>query len=390
MKDFKIYLIIASILLALYLTAQFNRPKATDWTVTLQSTDKMPFGTYILHNLIGDIFPGANFLSFREPAYNVVTDHHLKNSTYIVIANRVNLNEYDYDKVVQFVKAGSDVLISASDFGSTLKKKLKIETGYESSKNDAIRLGFTSKSVSINKYAVDHDCTNGYFTSFDSVKFIVLGQNEFQHSNFIKIGMGRGSLYLNASPLMFSNYSLLQDQGAVYVPAVLSYLHISKNLIWDDYYSQGRKENSSSFRVFLANPLLRNALYISFSALLLYVLYQMKRRQRIIPIIEPLHNTTLDFVNVVGQVYYEQRDNRNIAQKKAAYFLEHLRTKYNLKTTVLNEEFGEALAHKSGVETTLIKDLLIQVSSMRSGAKVSDQDLIQLNKNIEQFYLQSR
>jgi len=94
-------------------------------------------------------------------------------------------------------------------------------------------------------------------------------------------------------------------------------------------------------------------------------------------------------VTVVGQVYYEQHDNRNIAQKKVAYFLEHIRTKYHLKTNVHDADFMGTLAKKSGVHVNLIRALFYQVALVQNGQKVANSDLITLNQNIEQFYFQS-
>ena len=38
----------------------------------------------------------------------------------------------------------------------------------------------------------------------------------------------------------------------------------------------------------------------------------MKRKQRIIPVIEPLKNSTVDFVHTVASVYFNAKDNWNI------------------------------------------------------------------------------
>ena len=155
---------------------------------------------------------------------------------------------------------------------------------------------------------------------------------------------------------MFSNYSLLQPQGVRYAETALSFVKENNNLIWDAYYSYGPEGEDNEMRVFLKYPELRWALYISLCSLLAFVLYQMKRRQRIIPVIEPLSNTSVEFANVVGQVYYEQRNNSNIAQKKIAYFLEYIRTRFYLKTNVLDDNFLNALAQKSGVQRDLLTD----------------------------------
>ena len=159
--------------------------------------------------------------------------------------------------------------------------------------------------------------------------------------------------------------------------------------MWDEYYTQGRVGSESNMRVFLNNDKLRWAFYIAFFALVAFVLYEMKRRQRIIPVIEPLKNTSVEFAGIVGQVYYEQRNNGNIAQKKAEYFLEHIRSEYNLRTNVLDEEFINMLSQKSGAEPELIKNLVDQVINIRFNSQISDADLINLNRNIEQFYIQA-
>ncbi len=50
----------------------------------------------------------------------------------------------------------------------------------------------------------------------------------------------------------------------------------------------------------------------------------------------------------------------------------------------------EILSNKSGVDKNLITDLINQIKQAQNDIKVSDRALIDLNKNIEQFYLQSR
>jgi hypothetical protein len=120
-----------------------------------------------------------------------------------------------------------------------------------------------------------------------------------------------------------------------------------------------------------------------------FIFYEKKRRQRIIPIIEPLKNATVGFVNVVGQVYYEQRDNKNMAQKKILYFLEHLRTKYYLRTNVLDAEFIERLSQKAGIEISFAREIVNQINYIEVQVQVTDHELILLNQLIEQFYIKS-
>ena len=294
MRDLKIYIIIASALVVFYLVAQYNKPQPTDWTENLCDTSKAPFGTYILRNQINDIFPKAKVSTFREPVYNVIGDEHVKDATYIIIADEVDLNKYDYEQLTKYIEKGNDVFIAASGFGRKLYDTLGILTALGSRTASATRIGFANKALKDNLYDVDKGSSDGYFDSFNRSKAIVLGGNDLDEATYLEFKMGKGALYLNANPKMFTNYSLLQDMGAAYSSIALSFVKNNKNIVWDEYYTQGRVGSESNMRVFLNNDKLRWAFYIAFFALVAFVLYEMKRRQRIIPVIEPLKNTSVE------------------------------------------------------------------------------------------------
>ncbi len=135
---------------------------------------------------------------------------------------------------------------------------------------------------------------------------------------------------------------------------------------------------------------LRWAYCISIFSLLVFVLFEVKRRQRVIPVIDRLKNTTVEFVQVVGSVYYQQRDNTDIAEKKVTYLLEYIRSKYRLKTLELDQAFKDSLITIAGASADLVDELLQEISYLKAGNKVSDQQLIRLNKLIEEFYKQDQ
>ena len=391
MKSLRLYIIILAGLITIYLVAQYNRPKPVDWSETFSSGDKIPFGTYIIYHRLNDIFPGAKIQTLREPAYNVINDHGIQHATYMIICNSVNLNEYDYKKLIEFIRKGNDVFISATYFGDELQKKLKIETQVEFKNfKGSVGLKFTNKYLDTNKiYYTTRGIGDMYFSQLDTAVLVALGSNTYDHVNFLKYTTGKGNLYLNTTPFMFTNFSLFNKTGSEYAATALSFVKNDKMLIWDQYYALGREDDDSSMRVFLRNYALRWTFYIAFFSLIIFVLYEMKRRQRIIPVIEQLENSTLNFVNVVGQVYYEQRDNRNISNKKILYFLEHLRSQYNLKTNLLDQEFTENFAKKTGTEPAFATELINYISYLNAAQQVSNAELIKLNKLIEQFYNQS-
>lgn len=392
MKGLRLYLIAGGAILILYIIAQLNRPKAVDWTETLSNKDKTPFGTYILYNRLQDLFPKAQVVAYRAPVYNVIVDDSVKNSSYIIICGGIDLSKADYQKLTDYIKQGNDVFIAAEDFGATLEKNLGVTTQIHFKLNyNPTPVHFLSPHLNPKTYyTVDKGSTNLFFGKFDTLKAVALAENDEHKVNFIKFKFGKGSLFLMSNPKLFTNYSLLKPNGAAFAQTTLSFVKNTPRLLWDVYYTQGDEGQNSPMRVFLSNKYLQWAYYIAVASLLIFVLYEIKRRQRIIPVIKPLANSTLDFVNVVGQLYYEKHNNADIAHKKITYFLSDLRDAYQLKTNQLDEEFIKNFAAKFGFDMTYVRSLISYLQFMGAENRVSDRDLIELNKLIEQFYTQAR
>ena len=198
---------------------------------------------------------------------------------------------------------------------------------------------------------------------------------------------GDGALFIHAAPLCFSNYFILKNNNAEYTSKALSYIpgNVSK-IYWDEYYKMGPGGSRNPLRFILTNPFMRWAFRIAILGIVIFILFEMKRKQRIIPVLPALQNTTLDFVRTVGNVYFNQHNNKNIAVKKINYFLEFLRSKFHLSTSQLNEEFISVLAKKSGVTTLEIQDLVTAIQEVNDSTTVNDQLLLYLNKKIDIFY----
>jgi hypothetical protein len=392
MKGLRLYLIVCGILVTGYIVVQFNQPKRIDWSDTLINHDKIPFGTYILRNRLADLFPNAKIKDYREPIYNVIVDDSAKNSSYFIVCPQLQISEVDYTKLTNYISKGNDVFIAAMQFDKVFAKHLHISTDIIGTlKNDTPAIHFTSPYLHPDKvYPVDKGCTVMYFDDFDAKKATVLSEDNNKNPDYLRFKFGKGSLYLMANPNMLTNYSLLTQQGAAYAATALSFVKDTRNIIWDEYYSQGDIDQDSPMRVFLNNLYLRWAYYIALFSLLVYVLYEIKRRQRIIPVLDPMTNTTLEFVNVVGQLYYEKRNNANIAHKQVNYILNHLRDEYQVKASPGENEFLEKLTGKLGFDETFAGNFSRYLQFISVQDRVSDTELINLNKLIEQFYLRSR
>jgi hypothetical protein len=389
MKDFKIYIAIGSALVLIYLIAQLNRPNPVNWATTLSYNDKIPYGTYVFYNRLKDIFPGAKVRYISKSPYDVFTDGNLLAGNYIIIAQNTAFSRIDLQAMLKYISAGNSVFISAFSFDSYISDSLKLETGVEYDKKKPT-LNFTNPQLKkATGYKFDNNISAQYFSKFDTARATTISQNQYGQSNYLRFKFGKGNLFLFANPQILTNYSLLKPGGVEYSAKVLSYLPVTENIYWDLYQNHDVFIDQSPMRVFFNNPGLQWAYYLSLASLLLFVVYEIKRRQRIIPVIEPLKNATVEFVSVVGKVYYEQRDNRNIAAKKIMYFAEHLRSTFGLKTGDFNNEFLISFTNKTGVDESLAKELVGLINYLGQQSRVTDHELIVLNQLIEKFYIQS-
>jgi hypothetical protein len=393
MNGLKRYLIWSAIVMVGYLVAQYYKPKPTDWTATYLKEDKIPFGTYILYQELGKVFPNAEITSSRLPVYNNLNGKEFVNTNYLFIAGRVNMDKYDYLELVKYMEKGNNVFIAAYELSDFLTDTLNLTMNsvYDYAHKNGTPINFVDPALKGKRdYIFNKGLGDQYFSKVDTIRASALGRNADGEINYVKYTFGKGGLYLLPSPQLLSNYNILNPSGATYISKALSFLPDAKHVIWDENNTKGSIDDASVLRVLFNNDNLRWAYYLAISGLLIFVLFEMKRRQRIIPVIEPLKNTSVEFVEVVGKVYYQQRDNRDIAHKKITYFLEYVRSNYRLKTTVLDEEFISDLILKSGINEEIVRKLIEMINRLNGAIVIDDHALIQLHKLIEKFNKQAR
>ena len=162
-------------------------------------------------------------------------------------------------------------------------------------------------------------------------------------------------------------------------------------VFYDDYYHKKnyREDDNKSFSALdeiLKHPALAIAFWISLALLLLYIFFGGKRKQRIVPVIEPVKNTSIAFTEAVAGLYLSEKNNKNIAEKMISYFSEYIRTRYFLNLHGANTDFITALSKKSGVPAEHVQSLYHTIEQIGLAHEVSDFELLALNEQIQLFY----
>lgn len=390
----------------LLIVLQWLSPKPINWNLSYIKKDKIPFGTSALYEALPTLFPSQTITNASLPIYNILDQQGIHNHNYIIINNVFKPDTLDTRELLKFAAEGNTVFVAANYFDGKFADSLKLETdnyfnlGTNFNKDsvainkitnqyDTVKINFSNPSLknSINySYIKGFDGT--YLKSFDTLRSKVLGLTNAKEINFISIKMGKGQIFINTNPEAFSNYHFVSTNMS-YVFGTLSCMP-NQSIIWDEYYKAGNDKTDSPLRVIFNNPLLRNAYYLLLLSLIVFIFFGIKRKQRIIPIIEPYRNTTLQFVDIVGTLYYQAGNHKNVADKKITYFLEFIRSTFQVKTTIYDDLFIERISNLSGIEKQKVHDLFYYFSDLSIKQTISQQELLKLNRLIEEFHRVSK
>jgi len=391
MKGTLTYLLILGIAVGLYFLSVRTHPRQVDWTVTLSARDKIPFGAYLLRRELPRLFPGAKVEDTRLPVYNTVGLDTGSRSLYIYAGTMLNITKTDFDALLDFIKRGNDVFFAATYWTNALQDRFKLQVQFlDSLQSEQVSAAFYSPAQG-RAFTSDKQIFSAYFNRYDKKHAEILGFNSGHKINFLRFKVGKGYLYVHSCPKIFSNYFLLQRENSEYMSRAFATISAPERIYWDEYYHGDDPEKRSVLSFILSDMSLKTAYAGTVCLLILFVLFEIKRRERLIPIIEPVHNQTLAFVETVSLLYFNQRNNRDIAQKMAGQVIEFIQRNYFISTTERGEEFIAILAAKSGLPKDFLYALLARIAEIEDQAGVlTDADLLNFNGQVEKFYSQAK
>ncbi|WP_445455084.1 DUF4350 domain-containing protein [Flavobacterium sp. HNIBRBA15423] len=386
-KSIKIYIFILVLILIGIITLDANKPKPVNWTPSFSAKDKIPFGLFVLNNEIDSLFGqqklerfGVTPYEFLDPKYSYEDSTYTTQGTVMYIDGSSNIDDESAQEILYFVSHGNTAFISATSFPLKFRDTLNFNYAYSNIFSDSLYL-----SVEKNKeFSYLKGTDNVYFTDFDSTKTKILGhqRNGTKDSvvNFIRIPHVNGYFYLHTQPVSFTNYYLLKKNNHEYVEQVLSYID-DENVFW--YLEDSRNQIKSKMGYIFSQPALNWAWKIAIISMIVFMFFNAKRKQRVIPIIEPLKNTTVDFTKTIGNLYYQEGNHQDIINKKIKFFLEKVRNEYLVDTFDLNETFVNRLHQKTGKSKTEIENIVQLIKKYRNQLESTEKDLITFNNALE-------
>ncbi|WP_346983987.1 DUF4350 domain-containing protein [Chryseobacterium sp. POE27] len=380
-KTFKIYAVIFIVVMIILALFEVNKTESTDWRKNFDINQKSPFGLFVFNREINTLFKNKVKKIEQTPYDYYQSEKKIHN----ILVIEQEIDKQSWNKILDEVSKGSDAMLIASEMPKDISDSIGFYDSQISFEDENV-LKLTDKTYQNDFIHLDKFPSGRGFT-YIKKGVEVLGKtvekNNSDQANFIKITFGKGNIYVHCEPLFVTNYYLLKRGNVKYAQDVFSYLK-DQETVW--FVESDAKVSQFFLRFILSHPALKYAWWILLGGLVLFIFFNAKRKQRIVPIIEPLKNTSVDFVKSIGNLYLQEGDFHDMMAKKAQYFLNKVRMDLLIDTQNLDEEFAKKLHLKTGKPVEMIAEALGLIKKAQDPyAQVMKEDLAKMNKLLDEI-----
>ena len=397
-----------------------DSPRRFDWRETYDEESRQPYGTYVIYELLQGLFPDASVEVLRDSLRGVLPEQD-EGANYLFVGQALYMDSTDVRALLRFVESGNLAFISSKTIPYDLMFHLYYEECDEIYWEDYTILYDTAVQLNFEHAALRAD--TGYSLEYLSRQeampyswsyiepfyfcekengLVPIGMMNDSLANFARVRYGQGFFYLHTTPLAFSNIQLLDERGLEYVNRAFSHLQAGP-IYWDRYSRApewiGRRMNNrnnylanrelskeSPLQYILSQPPLAWAWYTLLSLGLLFLAFRAKRKQRIIPVLDPNTNTSLAFLSTIGRLYFIQNNHKKLALQQMKLFRSFLWERYFIQSRDLDKGFVERLSHKSEIPEETIEKIILLYKNIRNSSFVSENTLIDFHRLLDGFY----
>lgn len=406
-----------ALVLAVLFFLFWPRGERMNWAETYRPDSAQPYGTQVVHELLKDQAGSDRFVIVKDSLIGALGKWEESPANFVFIGSGMWLDSLEEVHLINFAKKGNTVFLSSPVMPFVFLEQLLPEY-CDLDRMEAEGAYFTDTSATVSlthpgweksgmelRFLYPEGIPEYDWHHLDPVLScmgIVLGRLNGYEANFLKIPLGEGTVLLHTTPLAFSNYFIREEAGLDYAEKVLAYLNEGP-VYWDrysDYEAASRREwgldqprttrtvsGEGPLQYILSQASLAWGWYVGLAMALLFLLFRAKRKQRIIPVLEPNTNTSMEFIATIGQLYFRQNNHRKLALQKWKLFLGFIRDRYHLSTRDLDEAFINKLSERSGLEEASLSPLFRLARNIeRSEVFLSENTLIDLHKLLDHFY----
>ena len=346
-------------LLAVFVFAEYKMPRKFSWVPTFSHTDGQPFGCQLFDSLLAVSMPKGYTVTNRS-LWQMEKDSVFSEPKAVMIVTNEGADS-QLPIVLRLASKGNVVLVATTSL-SLWADTLGIHPVYHTSFNIQTIAG---KTVSKGRLRWENDTLRQWplypqlvertlrcpdsvahsvlarFRFYDDMEIGRVAKNEnsdwadFWQPVAVSFPIGDGELILVSAPLLLTNYMVMSGEGHRFIAHLMDRVKHLPVIRTERYMQVTALPEQSPLYVLLQKPPLRWAVYLTMLTLLLFCMFTARRRQRVIPVIDRPANANLEFVRLIGTLFWQQHDNAALLARKLAYTADTLRRDMGIDITAL-------------------------------------------------------
>lgn len=375
--------------LVLVFLLELSAPSKFVWDPTFSHYDKQPFGCAVFDSLMKKSVPAGYEVTRKTLSQLEREGYGKKPHAFLIQSVNFNPSPTDLRALDRLLKAGNKVFIATSDIEpDSLYPDLQVDIngryGFSpmqvkaSIENQEIpydtlvwcrQSPYQEKEYSVYSAMIGYNVIIGEKTVCDTLVRCWVSEEESDSIDgswqvrVVRIKRGKGELFVSCDPLLMTNYGILDTQTNGLIFRLMSQFRGLPIIRTEAYGPETEYETDTPLRFWLQNEPLRWAIYLTLGGLLLFCVFYARRRQRVIPVVEVPKNRSLEFVKLIGTLYYQKHINHDLLQKKYAYFTETLRRlmMVDVEDTETRKDDVAQIALRAGMPEAEVRMILDRV-----------------------------
>lgn len=405
MKLSRGFLVVILILFVLMVLIEVKIPKRFSWDdYSFSHNDSNPFGSMLVDSLLESSMNGAYEVKNGNLIDAYYDSAHIDCAVLLVDYDIYDYDEDEFAMLLEILRRGQTVILVNDYCPDSLGYLLDV--GIDSGLDSYSPMDLLSESDSatiIWEKDLIHDKTRYRFRIFSPYNAAIISDFDSETSKWTPLirqkqvlgtdivvaasrNYHKGKLIMMTWEQVFTNYNLLENGGAELLLRLISQVGDKRVVRYDfkstEEYVEESEKSESPLRVFLDNKSLRWAVYLTLLTIIISMIFTARRKQRVIPVIEPPSNQTLTMVKHIGLMHYRHHDNASLVRDCYSLFSQEIMRKLLVD---VNDEVDltdnmSLLTTLSGVDSKQLIEVLSRLKEIST-----DYEIILTDKETKQL-----
>jgi len=382
-----------------------------DWTKRYEPTSKQPLGLYHWNALLNMHLDSTRTLEYIQDSSQFAEVCSLKktdsNPTFMFVGENFALLESECIELLNTVKKGSKLYIAYEQLNAIFSNYLfdSLEMGFYYDTTITITTAnneypfvsyFQNVPIAKSWWAYKNIRLNVKNKDIKNIRSV---SGIYNLTNCVEISYGKGKIYLNTIPELFTNYQLLSKfdhkfdhkyyrlwLNTIPKKETIYWLDIARIQSTQSFDNSAQEEPLPYLQFIYDDPMRQLALVLSFIGIGLFLLFSAKRIVPIVPILPKQRNMTRIFANTITSIYFNQREPHTLVKIQRNNFFNIIKKYFQIDLfKEQNSEKFKILSQKTKIKQSDIQNIVYLLEKLTLPT-TTDHELTKLHDKILNFY----